>query len=270
MNPATLATDLVQVLNDLSFIRAKPGETFTLASGAKSDFYIDCRKSTLSSRGLPLIVNAMDYILRDLPHDAVGGPTLGADPIIAGLLMLDKPRTGFIVRKETKAHGLQNLIEGNLRSGDRAVLVEDVATSGGSLLKAILAAEDRGAKVVKVMVVLDRLSGAAEMFQKRGYDFEALTVLQGDKIVPGAWANCKEKKRIKNNLRRRRLAAAGICRCGKMVEPGTKRCSDCGIKNNQAKENWRRANPLYNTMLARQRFLDVLNVYAVENRIFSF
>lgn len=151
-----------------------------LASGATSDFYIDGRLTSLSGRGLELVSRLMWERIRGLNIVAVGGPTMGADPIIAGI-MQEAARNGehingFIIRKEAKGHGMQKLVEGPaLRDGDRVVIVEDVVTSGGSAITAIekLMAQYRP-KVVKVMAIVDRLSGAQENLQKAGLEFEAL------------------------------------------------------------------------------------------------
>lgn len=151
---------------------------FTLASGAKSNVYIDCRKVTLLAAGAAQIGPGILAALRDVPFDAVGGMTLGADPILAAVLTVaglqGRDLRGFIVRKESKDHGTGKLVEGPIRPGDRAVIVEDVATTGGSCFKAIEAVEAMGGKVVHVVAVLDRLSGAKEAFEKRGYPFTAL------------------------------------------------------------------------------------------------
>lgn len=184
MLPTTLKSQLKEIVAKLAVVRAKPGELFTLASGKQSDFYIDCRRVTLSPDGLYIVSDCLHYELFESPLDftAIGGPTLGADPIVAGLLMRAakergpnrRSAHGFLVRKEAKEHGLQHQIEGHLVSGDRAVLVEDVVTSGASLEKAIAAVEQAGAEVVRIVAILDRLEGAAEKFRHRGYDFSSL------------------------------------------------------------------------------------------------
>jgi len=180
---------LVKLIQDLAIIHAAPDEEFTLANGTKSKYYLDCRKVTLDREGLMYTLLGMCEELDGVQFDTVGGLTMGADPIVAGLIaghnglfletkkpdgIWDKvivPR-GFIVRKEPKVHGMGNLIEGHLRAGDKAVVVEDVATSGGSIMKAVRAVEAKGATVVKIVTLLDRLQGAAETLA--GYDFKAL------------------------------------------------------------------------------------------------
>jgi orotate phosphoribosyltransferase len=155
---------------------------FTLASGQKSFFYIDCRKVTLSAAGAALIAAGILDLFAEEPFDAVGGLTMGADPVLSAVLTLAGVRgrelRGFIVRKEAKKHGAGNLVEGPLRQGDRAVIVEDVTTTGGSCWQAIEAAEAAGAKVVRVVTLLDRLAGASAAFAEKGYPFSALFTLR--------------------------------------------------------------------------------------------
>ncbi|MCC6464933.1 MAG: orotate phosphoribosyltransferase [Planctomycetes bacterium] len=154
--------------------------TVKLASGATSDFYIDGRLTTLTGRGLHLASRLLWERIRGLNIVAVGGPTMGADPIIAGILVESAaqgaPVNGFIIRKEAKGHGMQKLVEGPaLKEGDRVVIVEDVVTSGGSALQAIEKLNQQyKPRVVKILAIVDRLAGAAENLKKAGYEFEAL------------------------------------------------------------------------------------------------
>lgn len=151
---------------------------FTLSSGQSSPYYIDCRKVTLSARGAYLTANAMLDLLRDLDLDAVGGPSVAADPVVAAMVVESwhrgRPLNGFIVRKEAKAHGMQQQIEGPLRPGDRVAVIDDTLTTGGSILQAIEAVEAAGASVSVVAVMLDRLQGGAERIQDRGYPVRSL------------------------------------------------------------------------------------------------
>jgi len=148
----------------------KIGE-FTLSSGKKSNFYIDCRKVTLHPQGAKLIGKIILEKIKGLKVDAIGGLTLGADPITAAVITLsDIP--GFIVRKKTKEHGTQQKIEGIIEPGFNVVIVEDVATTGASALQAIKAVEDFGAKVVKVISIVDREEGATETL--KNYDFDPI------------------------------------------------------------------------------------------------
>lgn len=154
---------------------------FTLASGKKSNYYIDCRKVTLSAAGAALIGAGILDLMGDEPFDAVGGLTMGADPILAAVLTIaglnGRDLRGFIVRKEAKDHGTGKLVEGPLVPESKVLIVEDVATSGGSCFKAIDAVEAMGCKVVKVVTVLDRLAGAKEAFASKGYSFASLLTI---------------------------------------------------------------------------------------------
>ncbi|HEB12884.1 MAG TPA: orotate phosphoribosyltransferase [Actinobacteria bacterium] len=151
-----------------------------LASGHVSDFYIDGRQVTLRSVGAYYIACLMAEVLETVEYEAVGGPTMGADPIVGALcyhLFATKKKdiAAFIVRKETKGHGLQKLIEGPaFRQGQRVVIVEDVVTSGGSIIKAARAIEAAGGTIVKVLALVDREEGAQQTLSESGYDFKAL------------------------------------------------------------------------------------------------
>lgn len=163
---------------------------FTLASGKQASFYLDCRKITLDSNGVNLVAAGMlDKLGDDLP-DAVGGMAIGADPITAAVIMLsgqqNRPLKGFIVRKEAKAHGKGQAVEGPVQPGERVVILEDVVTTGGSSLKAIEQAEAFGLQVEGIIAIIDRLEGGAEAFQQRGYQLESLLTVRDFGIDPEA------------------------------------------------------------------------------------
>lgn len=151
---------------------------FTLVSGKKSTYYINGKMTTLSSRGLYLGAKLLLDSLAGVEYDAFAGPTIGADPIIGALLTLSAERghekEGLLIRKEAKGHGTKSLVEGNLREGMRVVLLEDVATTGGSLLKAAEAIEGGGGRIVRVFTLVDREEGAAENLSRAGYSFSSL------------------------------------------------------------------------------------------------
>ena len=159
-----------QALIDLIKERSLEFGDFTLASGKKASFYLDCRKVTLHPRGANLIAEGILELLGDDLPDAVGGMAIGADPIAAAVITVagqqDKPLLGFIVRKESKEHGKGRDVEGPVESGQTAIIVEDTTTTGGSSLKAIEKAEAAGLKVQGVISIVDRLSGAAEIFRR--------------------------------------------------------------------------------------------------------
>jgi len=164
---STVRDQLKQLLKDRA---VKIGE-FTLSSGKKSNFYIDCRKVTLHPEGARLIGKIILEKIKGLKVDAVGGLTLGADPIIGAVITLSN-LAGFIVRKAAKEHGTQQKIEGIIEPGWNVLIVEDVATTGASTLSAIFAAEAAGAKVIKVISVVDREEGSAEAL--KNYDFDPI------------------------------------------------------------------------------------------------
>lgn len=153
---------------------------FTLASGKKSDFYVDCRVSTMDCRGA-ILVGEVGYAavaekvaqLSEKPG-AIGGMTMGADPISLAIAM-ESSRQGcplqmFSVRKEAKKYGTGKRVEGNFNSGDLIILVEDTATTGGSTLKAMDAIEAEGGKVAFVLILVDRQEGAKEVIEARGVE----------------------------------------------------------------------------------------------------
>ncbi len=147
-----------------------------LSSGKESNYYIDARLTTLHPEGIYLVGEILlDEILKDSEIQSVGGPTMGADPIVGSVIALSHqkghPLRGFLVRKEQKQYGTERLIEGNLMSGDKTAIIEDVATTGSSILKAIDAVKKEGAIVKKVLVIVDREEGAREKFENMGYNY---------------------------------------------------------------------------------------------------
>lgn len=162
---------------------------FTLASGKKSSYYLDCRKVTLDSQGANLIAHGMLELLGDALPNAVGGMAIGADPITAAIITVagaqGRPLRGFIVRKETKQHGTGKDVEGPVNPGDSCVIVEDVVTTGGSSLAAMEKVEAFGMKVVGVLAIIDRLEGGAEAFAAKGYRLQTLLTIRDFGIEPG-------------------------------------------------------------------------------------
>jgi orotate phosphoribosyltransferase len=164
--------------------------TFTLASGRTSHYYVDGRKLTLLAEGAALVGAGVLERLAGYPNvTAIGGLTLGADPIVGATLALAADAgvsglCGFLVRKEAKTHGTGNLVEGPLERGSTVAIVDDVATTGGSSLQAVDAVLAMGCKVAAVIVVLDRLEGAAETFASRGLSFHALITIRDLGVEP--------------------------------------------------------------------------------------
>jgi orotate phosphoribosyltransferase len=151
---------------------------FVLSSGATSNYYIDVRKTSLHPAGLKLISRLFWEMLQADNVTAIGGLTMGADPLVSGVMLhsaeMGKPLDGFLVRRSAKDHGLRGQVEGNLAGHKRVAILDDVITSGESALIAAEAAESYKAEVVRVLAVVDRAQGATQIFQQRGYPFTAL------------------------------------------------------------------------------------------------
>lgn len=170
-------TNLYKILKEKSFFTGE----FTLASGKKSNYYIDCRLTTLDPEGACLIGAAIRKTVNDkckemgISIDSIGGLTLGADPIALSASMAsyqaedDKTLKPFVVRKAPKEHGKGKQIEGGFKEGDSVVALDDVITTGGSTLKAIEAIENEGGKVEFVLVLVDRQEGGKEIIEESGY-----------------------------------------------------------------------------------------------------
>ncbi len=147
----------------------------TLSSGATADYYVDLRRVTLDGEVAPLIGEVMLDLVGDLDFDAVGGLTLGADPVATAMLHTAASRgrhlDAFVVRKHGKAHGLQRRVEGPDVAGRRVLAVEDTSTTGGSVLTAVEALREAGAEVVAVAVIVDRGTVAAAMVADAGLEY---------------------------------------------------------------------------------------------------
>jgi orotate phosphoribosyltransferase len=177
MDEQTLKQELLKLIQEKAVVRGQR----TLASGKVSQYYIDGKQVTLDAQGLFLAAKVILHMAQAAGADAVGGPTLGADPIAAAVSVLSsqsgKPLKAFIVRKEAKDHGMQKMIEGPaLSPGDKVIMLEDVITTGGSVLKAILEVEKLGAKVVKTICLVDRNEGAVEALA--GYNYSPIFTLR--------------------------------------------------------------------------------------------
>jgi len=151
---------------------------FTLTSGQKASFYVDLRQVSLDHRVAPLIGEVMLELVEEFePVDAIGGLTMGADPIASAIMhrgvLAGKKYDALVVRKEPKDHGRGRQIEGPDVKGKRIVVVEDTSTTGGSPLKAARAIENAGGEVVAVCVVVDRNTGADRIIEEAGYPYRA-------------------------------------------------------------------------------------------------
>ncbi|MGZ6826396.1 MAG: orotate phosphoribosyltransferase [Mycobacteriales bacterium] len=147
----------------------------TLSSGREADYYVDLRRTTLSAAAAPLVGRVMLELTQDWDFDAVGGLTMGADPIAAAMLHAaaaqGRQLDAFVVRKAAKAHGLQKQIEGPSIEGRRVLVVEDTSTTGGSPLAALVAVRAAGAVPVGVATIADRDTGAAEKIEAAGVPY---------------------------------------------------------------------------------------------------
>ncbi|MGD6744627.1 orotate phosphoribosyltransferase [Streptomyces sp. BH106] len=155
---------LLQQIKDKAVVHGK----VTLSSGIEADYYVDLRRVTLDGEAAPLVGQVLLDLTgkHGLEFDAVGGLTMGADPVAGAMLHASAARgqrlDAFVVRKAAKAHGMQKRVEGPEIKGRRVVVVEDTSTTGGSPLEAVQAVREAGAEVVAVVTIVDRATGAAE------------------------------------------------------------------------------------------------------------
>jgi orotate phosphoribosyltransferase len=150
--------ELLALITKLAVVHGK----VVLSSGKEADYYVDLRRVTLHHRAAPLVGRVMRELTADWGYDAVGGLTLGADPVATAMLHAPgDPLDAFVVRKSEKQHGLQRRIEGPDVTGRRVLAVEDTSTTGGSVLTAVEALREAGADVAGVAVIVDRGAGAA-------------------------------------------------------------------------------------------------------------
>ena len=162
---------LVQQIRDLAVVHGK----VTLSSGRTADYYVDLRRVTLDGAAAPLVGRVMLDLVADWDFEAVGGLTLGADPVAVAMLHASaaagRRLDAFVVRKEGKAHGLQRRIEGSEVQGRRVLAVEDTSTTGGSVLTAVEALREAGAEVVGVAVIVDRGTEARQRIEAAGLPY---------------------------------------------------------------------------------------------------
>lgn len=161
---------------------------FTLASGKKAKYYLDGKQVTLHAQGLKLVSAGFLELLSDLNYDAVGGMSIGADPIVGGMITLaaesQPDLRGFLVRKESKGHGTNKYVEGPVEPGMKVVIVEDVVTTGGSALLSVDRIQEFGCEVVCVAGIIDRLEGGAANFQARNLEHRTLLTIRDFGIEP--------------------------------------------------------------------------------------
>lgn len=163
--------ELAELVRQLSVVEGR----VTLSSGAQADYYVDLRRATLHHRAAPLIGRLIRRLTDDWGYLAVGGLTLGADPVAAAVMHAPgRPIDAFVVRKSVKSHGMQRRIEGAEVAGAPVLIVEDTSTTGGSVLTAVRAVADAGGEVVGVVTVVDRATGAAEAIGAEGLAYRSV------------------------------------------------------------------------------------------------
>ncbi len=151
---------------------------FKLVSGRMSNYYFNCKAVALHPEGMHLIGNLIFELIKDLNIKGIGGLTLGADPVACAVAytsyLKGRPVEAFIVRKTLKAHGTMKWIEGNVKKGDRVVIIDDVITTGKSTIEAITRAKEEGLEIVKVVVLIDRQEGGREAIEALGYKVDSI------------------------------------------------------------------------------------------------
>ena len=172
----SIKSELIEQIKQKAVVHGK----VILSSGKEADYYVDLRRVTLDAVAAPLVGQAMLDATKDLDFEAVGGLTLGADPVATAMMHVAKHNgrvlNSFVVRKEGKAHGLQRRIEGPDVKGKKVLAVEDTSTTGGSVLTAVQALQEAGAIVVGVAVVVDR--GAGKKIEDAGLKYISVVSLQ--------------------------------------------------------------------------------------------
>ena len=185
---ANLSRQLIEAFETKALQRG----SFVLASGKTASFYLDAKQVVLDAAGAMLVGQAVLARLQELGPlpDAVGGMSIGADPITAAVVTMagvaGVPLKGSMIRKEPKGHGLGRYVEGPVKAGNRVVILEDVVTTGGSSLLAIDRAEEFGLSVDRVVTLVDRLAGGADAFAARGIPMESMLTIRDLGIEPAA------------------------------------------------------------------------------------
>lgn len=167
-------TDRAQLIDHISNLAVVHGKV-TLSSGKQADYYVDLRRVTLDGAAAPIVGRVMRELVADWQFEAVGGLTLGADPVATSMLhaaaSAGERLDAFVVRKDAKAHGLQRRIEGTEVAGRRVLVVEDTSTTGGSAMQAVEAVQQAGGIVVGVATIVDRDTGVRERIEAAGLPY---------------------------------------------------------------------------------------------------
>ncbi|MBA3071831.1 MAG: orotate phosphoribosyltransferase [Nitrospirae bacterium] len=168
---------LIELIIEKAFKYSKE-PVFKLVSGRMSNYYFNCKAVTLHPEGMYLIGNLIYDMIKDSGAKAIGGLTLGADPVAYAVsftsYLKGEPVETFVVRKSAKSHGTMQWIEGNVKKGDRVVIVDDVITTGKSTIEAITRAKESGLEIVKVICLIDRQEGGRENIEASGYKVDSL------------------------------------------------------------------------------------------------
>ena len=187
--------ELIEIIYRKSF-KYSQEPSFKLVSGKMSRFYVNCKPTTLSPRGMFLVGHLVFDAIKDLAPDGIGGLTFGADPMAVATAFVSelkgKPINAFSIRKTQKDHGIIRWVEGDMTPGQRVVIIDDVATTGGSTIKAIVRAGSEGLDVVKVVILVDRQEGGLENIRQHTHDVTA--IITRDELV----ARWNSEKRIKD------------------------------------------------------------------------
>ena len=172
-----MKAELIALLCEKSF-KYTPEPSFKLVSGRMSSFYVNCKPTILTPRGMFLVGHLMFEAIKDLKPQGVGGLTFGADPIAMATAFASElkgmPINAFSIRKTRKDHGIAQWVEGDLAAGSRVVVIDDVATTGGSTIKAIERARENGLEVVRAVVLVDRQEGGLANIRQHVSDARAL------------------------------------------------------------------------------------------------
>ena len=169
--------ELVKLIFEKAF-KYSEEPVFRLVSGRMSNYYFNCKAVTLHPEGMYLIGNIIFDMLQDTAVKGIGGLTLGADPIADAVAytsyLKKKPIEAFVVRKTAKAHGTMQWIEGNIKAGDRVVIVDDVITTGKSTIEAINRSQEAGLDIVRIIALVDRQEGGRESIEALGFRVDAV------------------------------------------------------------------------------------------------
>ena len=187
--------ELIEIIYQKSF-KYSQEPSFKLVSGKMSRFYVNCKPTTLSPRGMFLVGHLVFDAIKDLAPDGIGGLTFGADPMAVATAFVSelkgKPINAFSIRKTQKDHGIIRWVEGDMTPGQRVVIIDDVATTGGSTIKAIVRAGSEGLDVVKAVILVDRQEGGLENIRQHVHDVTA--IITRDELI----ARWNSEKRIKD------------------------------------------------------------------------